>query len=111
MSASFTPDHSGVAKMLQAQFMEDAMVVVAKGIKDRAETIAPVGHVRDRHPGRYKSSFKIRSHSRGGAPGRYGAHRAEAIVYNDSPEAYWVEFGHRGREPEHILAQAAFRRI
>jgi hypothetical protein len=28
-------------------------------------------------------------------------------VYNDAPEAIYVEFGHRGNEPYHVLLRAA----
>jgi len=83
------------------------MVDVAEGIRARAIAIAPVGFSRDKHPGRYKASFHIRSHSRGGAT----RDRAEAIVYNDSEEALYVEYGHRGSEPYRILARAAFQRF
>jgi hypothetical protein len=77
----------------------------AEEIKLRAEVIAPVYAGRgDKHSGRYKASFHVKSHLHGGAT----KDRAEAIVYNDAPEAIYVEFGHWGAEPEHILARAAF---
>lgn len=107
MTAEFYPDHIGVGKMLRADFMERAMLARAEGIKTRAEAIAPVGGAHDPHRGRYKASFHVRSHSRGGARND----RAEAVVYNDSPEALYVEFAHWGAEPYHVLAQAAFRRL
>jgi hypothetical protein len=93
--------------MLRSDFMERAMVEVAEGIMTRAIAIAPVGRGRDKHPGRYKASFHIRSHSRGGATND----RAEAVVYNDSEEALYVEFGHYGEEPYRVLARAAFQRF
>jgi len=106
----YNPDHHGMQEMLNADFMEDAMRQVAEGIKHRAEALAPVGSVRkgDMHPGRYKASFHIRTHKYAGAPGRRGAVRAEAVVYNDSPEALFVEYAHYGVEPYRILARAAF---
>ena len=108
MTATFTPDHAGVGRMLRAQFMQDAMSRRADDIKYRAISIAPVGvEDEDKHSGRYKASFHTRVRSHGGAT----LDRAEAVVYNDSPEAYWVEFGHRGREPYSTLRIAAFRRI
>ena len=105
--SSYKPDHEGVGRMLRSDFMERAMVQVAEGIRTRAIAIAPVGRERDKHPGRYKASFHIRSHSRGGAT----KDRAEAILYNDSPEALYVEYGHRGTEPDRVIARAAFQRI
>lgn len=105
--SDFKPDHAGVGRMLRSDFMERAMRVKAEGIMARAVALAPVGRGRDKHPGRYKASFHIRSHSRGGAT----RDRAEAIVYNDAPEALYVEYGHRGAEPYRVLARAAFQRI
>jgi hypothetical protein len=67
--------------------------------------VQPRGTGEKHMPGRYKASFHVKSQLNGGAT----RDRAEAIVYNDSPEAIYVEFGHRGREPYHILASAAFR--
>lgn len=106
MTARFNPDHIGVGRMLRAPFMQEAMTRRAEGIRARAVVLAPVGRERDKDstPGRYKASFHIRSHSRGGAT----KDRAEAIVYNDAPEAIFVEFGHRGREPYGVLKRAAF---
>jgi hypothetical protein len=74
-------------------------------IKNRAEVLAPVGSPAepDEHAGRYKASFSVEVHTRGGAT----HDRAEAIVKNDSPEAVYVEFGDRGREPYHTLLRAA----
>ena len=103
MSVHFNPDHRGVERMLNATFMREAMLRIAEEIKFRAIAIAPVD-VRDKHPGRYKASFHTRVHSHGGA--RHD--RAEAIVWNDSPEALYVEWGHHGREPYHFLAIASF---
>jgi hypothetical protein len=105
--SDFKPDHAGVGRMLRSDFMERAMVDKAEGIRARAIAIAPVGRERDKHPGRYKASFHIRSHSRGGAT----RDRAEAVVYNDSPEALYVEYAHYGEEPYHTLARAAFERF
>jgi len=92
--------------MLRSRMMEDTMRLVAEGIRIRAEATSPVDP-KSPHPGRYLASFHIRSHSRGGAKND----RAEAIVYNDSPEAPFVEWGQWGDEPEHVLARAAFVRF
>lgn len=105
MTAHFNPDHHGVGQMLRADFMQAAMLSRAENIKHRAEAIAPEGGAGDPHSGRYRTSFHTRVHARGGAT----RDRAEAIVYNNSPEGYWVEFGHRGREPYGTLRNAAFR--
>jgi hypothetical protein len=91
--------------MLRAPFMEAAMVARAEAIRARAVAAAPVSNDPDNPtPGSYKASFHVRSHSRGGAT----KDRAEAILYNDDPAAFWVEFGHRGREPYGVLKRAAF---
>jgi hypothetical protein len=90
--------------MLNSEMMLRVVTYYGEKIKDRAEVTAPVGDPRnDEHAGRYKASFHVRAHYHGGATGD----RAEAIVYNDSPEAVEVEFGHRGREPYHTLLHAA----
>jgi len=108
MTAKFTPDHRGVGEMLNSDFMVEAMRAHAEAIKLRAEAIAPVGHPPEsKHPGRYKASFHVRAHKYGGVSGR-GGKRAEAIVYNDSPEALYVEYAHYGQEPYRVLAIAAF---
>ena len=91
--------------MLRSQFMQDGMRLIAEDIRLRAEAIAPVGHPPDsEHPGRYKASFHVRVHNRGGAT----HDRAEAVVYNDSPEALYVEYANWGNEPYRVLARAAF---
>lgn len=105
MTSKFTPDHGGVGEMLRAPFMQDAMRMHAEAIKVRAEAIAPVGHPPDSpYPGRYKASFHVRVRARGGATND----RAEAVVYNDSPEALYVEYANWGNEPYRVLAIAAF---
>ena len=97
-------DSNGIGQMLNSDMMRRGMVVFADEIKIRAEVIAPIDFDSD-HPGRYKASFHVRSHLHGGAT----KDRAEAVCYNDAPEAIYVEFAHRGAEPEHIMARAAFR--
>lgn len=104
--SDFRPDHEGVGRMLRSGFIEGTLVVFAEGIRAIAEATSPVDETGP-HPGRYKASFHVKSHSRGGATND----RAEAIVYNDAPEAISVEFGKYGDEPYHTLARAAFQRI
>ena len=106
MTGVYKLDHRGMGEMLRAPFMQEAMRVRAEEIKLRAEVIAPVGDATkgDKHPGRYKASFHVRVHDRGGAT----KDRAEAVVYNDSPEALYVEYAHYGEEPYRVLARAAF---
>lgn len=102
--SDYNPDHRGMEQFLNSMGMVRLVEDVAERIRDRAIVIAPVGDPRDdEHSGRYKASFHIRSHRFGGAT----SDRAEAIVYNDSPEAFEVEFGHRGREPYHTMLRAA----
>lgn len=106
MTATFRPDHRGVGEMLRAPFMQDVMRRHAEAIRARAEVTAPVDE-KGPHPGRYKASFHIRVSARGGATND----RAEAVVYNDSPEAIYVEFASWGAEPYRTLARAAFQRV
>jgi len=105
-NVEFHPDHRGVGEMLRSDFMQRVVNLRAEEIRARAFATAPVDEHSD-HPGRYKASFHIRTKRRGGATND----RAEAIVYNDAPEAGFVEFGHWGREPEHHLARTAFQRL
>ena len=99
--------------MLNSFEMMEALRPFGEEIKLRAETIAPVyagkyygRNAYTRWPGRYKASFHIRSRRHAGRMGD----RAEVQVYNDSPEAFWVEYGNRGDEPYHILRRAAYGR-
>jgi hypothetical protein len=103
--SSYDPDHEGIGRFLRSQDMQDMVRGVAELIRDRAIGLSPVGNpAEDEHAGRYIASWHVRVHDRGGATGD----RAEAEVYNDSPEAFWVEFGHRGREPYSVLRRAAY---
>jgi hypothetical protein len=103
MSSKYTVDHAGVEKMLNSDFLLRHLEHVGRAIQTYAEAIAPVGPATDPHRGRYKASFHMRSHTHGGATND----RAEVIVSNDSPEAFYVEWGHAGREPYHTLLRAA----
>ncbi len=103
MTARYDPDHQGFGRFLRSPQMMAGMLAVGELIKAGAEAIAPVGGSDDPHRGRYKASFHVRARRRGGAT----RDRAEAIVWNDSPEAMWVEYGSYGDEPYHILLRAA----
>lgn len=107
----FTLNHRGVGIMLNSFEMMEALRPFGEEIKMKAEVLAPVYEGRyygrdPRYPGRYKASFHIRSRRYGGSKGD----RAQVLVYNDSPEAFWVEYGNKGNEPYHILHRAAFGR-
>ena len=101
----YTPDQAGMLEFLNSSMLEDLVRNVAEVIKGRAITMSPVGTALegDEHPGLYISSFKIRTQRFGGIH----RDRAEAILYNDATDAVWVEYGHYGREPYHILQRAA----
>jgi hypothetical protein len=102
--SDYTPSEIGMREFLNSEILMRVVDRVGEGIMVRAIAMAPVGDPsEDEHPGRYKASFRMRSHRFGGATND----RVEAIVYNDSPEAVQVEFGHRGREPYHTLLRAA----
>lgn len=101
---SYTPNEAGMRELLNSEMLMRVAERYADEIMNRAMAMAPVGDPAvDEHPGRYAASFHVRSHHGGGATGD----RVEAIVYNDSPEAKYVEFGHRGAEPYHTLLRAA----
>lgn len=101
---SYTPREAGMIELLNSQMLLRVVERTGQQIMDRAIEMAPVGSpIDDEHAGRYKASFHMESHLLGGAT----HDRAEAIVYNDSPEAKYVEFGHRGAEPYHTLLRAA----
>jgi hypothetical protein len=118
-TVTFQIDHHGIGELLNSPEMVRAMEKVAYMIQITAEGIAAaeiygarsldVGFIPRRekeHPRgqHYAHSFHIKSHRYGGAT----HDRAEAIVYNDALSAIWVEWGHRGREPYHVMARAAF---
>lgn len=102
--SDYNPDHEGMRRFLNSEMMQHLVHEVGTRIRDRAIAIAPVGDpLEDEHVGRYKASFIIETHTHGGATND----RAECIVKNFSPEAKFVEYGHRGREPYHTLLRAA----
>jgi Bacteriophage HK97-gp10, putative tail-component len=104
-SFKYVPDRAGVDRFLRSVQMQEALLKVAELVKDEAVRRAPVGNEtgKDKEPGRYRDSFHTAVAERGGTKGD----RAEASVYNDAPEASFVEFGRHGHEPYHTLLRAA----
>jgi hypothetical protein len=105
VTSSYNPDHTGVGAFLESDDLLRVVESVAELIRARAISMAPVGTMaeQDDHPGLYISSFRTKSQRFSGATGD----RVEAVVYNDAIDAVWVEFGHHGREPFHVLLRAA----
>jgi hypothetical protein len=99
VTVEFTPSYSGIGRMLRSPMMLETMRRVAEGVKSHAVSIAPVSSdPSDTHQGRYKNSFGVRlGISRG---------RAEAVVFNDSREAVFVEKGTANMDGQHILLRA-----
>lgn len=98
----FKASYSGIGRMLNSDFIQDAMHDHAQKIKDYAISISPQGT-----SSRYRSSFviyKIRVLASGGI-------RAGARLYNEAPYAAAVEFGNRKNKfrGQKILSKAAFR--
>lgn len=104
MGAKFYPSYEGIGALLRSPMMEKEMARRAALIKDRAEATAPVGDPRtDPHPGRYRDSFRVESGTEGG----FKKDRAYGRVLNDSPEAFYIEFGTSKIEARHTLLNAA----
>ncbi len=102
--SNYKPNEAGMREFLNSDILMRVVERTGRQIMDRAISMAPIGSpISDEHAGRYKASFNMRSHRNGGAT----RDRAEAIVYNDSPEAKYVEYGERGAEPYHTLLRAA----
>jgi hypothetical protein len=103
--SQYNADYTAVGAFLNSDMLLRVVETVAEEIKGIAIAMSPVGSLAegDEHPGLYIASWKTRSQLYGGAT----HDRAEAIVYNDSPDALYVEFGSYGREPYHVLLRAA----
>jgi hypothetical protein len=96
-------DYRGIGEMLRSVDMEAHMRSRAEKAMAFAEAIAPVGNPKnDPHSGRYAASFHVESSRHGGMKGD----RASAVLVNDSPEAYMVEYGNRNVEKHRILAKS-----
>jgi hypothetical protein len=100
-----------MAVMLNSEFLRSPIVRYAEEVAAHAEFLAAseiytggIVRIRDHQTGSYLTGFRVRSRRNGGIH----HDRIEATVYNESPSAFWVEFGHHGREPYRIMARAAF---
>ena len=98
---SFSYDAIG-SEILRADWMVEHMRARAQLMLTAAWDRAPVytGEDRDDHRGRYRASLRVETTDHGG----YKHNRASASVIAESPEAVFVEFGHRAHG--HIPAQA-----
>ena len=103
---SFSTNYDGIHAMLN-------MPEIVKTINGHADRVmgvcvatAPVGSPAepDKHAGRYKAAFHTAVFMHHGAK----KDRPEGYVINDSPDAFWVEFGHHGREPYATIRRALF---
>jgi hypothetical protein len=104
VGAKFYASYPGIGELLRSPGMEKEMARRAGKIKDRAEVSAPVGDPRtDPHPGRYRDSFRVTS----GRGGGFRKDRAYGRVTNDSPEAFYVEYGTSKVDAHHTLLNAA----
>jgi hypothetical protein len=104
VSARFDSSYSGIGELLNSELMVSVMQQLADRARDRAVALAPVGGEGDPHPGRYKEGFRVEAHRHGGAK----RDRAEAILRNGTPEAFYVEFGTSKQHAHHILLRAMF---
>jgi hypothetical protein len=100
----YHPDQLGMTEFLNSDMLADAVRAVAEIIRLRAMLMSPIGDPKDDpHAGRYMASWEVHVDRFSGATGD----RVQATVRNFSPEAFWVEYGHRGREPYYVLRRAA----
>jgi hypothetical protein len=96
----FEASYSGISRLLKSPLITEALLKKAEEVKAHAEDISPVGIDPDTHPGRYKGAF----HTRTGYNTRRS--RVEAVVYNDAPEAVFVEYGTSTNDAHHTLLRA-----
>lgn len=110
-------DRAGMAILVNSEMLRAPVVHTAERLKAYCQFLAASeiytggpsistagSRRRTGATGNYLASFKVRSRRNGGVH----RDRVEAIVYNDAPSAFWVEFGHHGREPYRIMARASF---
>lgn len=103
--AEFKANSRGVGEMLRSDMILRHLIMRGERIMAYGEMIAPVGapDEPDEHSGRYKASFHMRYSRHGGAT----LDRAEVVVYNDAPEAVFVEWGLlSGQRPYHTVLRA-----
>jgi len=86
--------------VLRAPWMIAEMARRGEKVKAAAEASAPVDETSP-HPGRYKDSFHLATGIREGHKSR-----AYAEVYNDAPEAPFVEFGTKNTPRHRTLGKA-----
>jgi hypothetical protein len=102
--SKLTIDSDAIGSLLNSEPMAEMVRSVAELIMARAVSMSPVGDPKDDpHSGRYLASWRVDVRHHSGATGD----RVEAVVSNDAPEAFWVEYGHHGREPYYTLRRAA----
>lgn len=103
LMGEFKGSYKGIGEMLRSDFMVEVMRVQAERVKAVAEAIAPVGSEADgdKHPGLYKSSFRVESGVREGKKPR-----AVGRVVNDAPYAFHVEFGSKDTPKHRTLGKA-----
>jgi len=87
--------------MMSSGMIGEALLERAGKIAAEAVRSAPRGGPDDPHAGRYQDSFHVGLHYNS----RY--HRIEAKVWNDAPEALFVEKGTVNNEAHHTLMRAA----
>lgn len=106
MAATFRGSYAGIGEMLVADFMVEEMQRRAVKVLVACIENAPVyaGPFLDLHRGRYKESFRL-SEETIKVSGR-GTSRALGRVINDSPEAFWVEYGTRNNDAHHTMGNA-----
>lgn len=97
---SYKMDRRGVGDLLTCEAMQLAMFEFAQKIAIHAFEDSPVDETGP-HPGRYKGSWKV----------TYGVRhartsRAYGRITNDSPEAFFVEYGTKNN-PEHATLRRA----
>lgn len=99
--AIFSTSYQGIHEMLNMPEMYKVLGDHAVKVRTRCEETAPVGLPAepDAHAGRYKAAFETAVYPHHGAR----KDRPQGYVINRSPDAFWVEYGHAGREPYHTM--------